>query len=177
MRSPQRNAQLEANKVSYLWDSLIERTTRHFLDGTSHFLADTSLASHELVLRFFARESRVRRRMLAGAFVEMMETTPPNLRRLRVLAPSRPGDPHFVLLLLPQPSGTRYEEYRQVRLKFLEICCRSSNWKIPTRTTSSAWPRRRSLVDATAGQKTRPILMQESGRMKWRHRQRRTKRH
>ena len=61
--------------------------------------------------------------MLASAVIDMMKTTPPTLRRLRVLAPSRAGDPYFVLLLLPQLPGHSYEENRMVRLKFLEICC------------------------------------------------------
>jgi hypothetical protein len=123
VNSPQRKAQLKANRVSYLWDDVIERFTRHFLQGTSQFLFDTSLASHELTLRFFAREPRVRRRMLASAILGMIETTPPTLRRLRVVAPSRAGDPHFVLLLLPQVPSVSYEENRMMRLKFLEICC------------------------------------------------------
>ena len=56
--SPQRAKQREANKISYVWDDIIERTTKHFLRGTSQFLSDTKLSSQELVLRFFAREPR-----------------------------------------------------------------------------------------------------------------------
>ena len=121
--SPQRTSQFEANKISYIWDDIIERFTRHFLQGTSQFLSDTTLSSHELILRFFAREPRVRRRMLSSAIIDMVKTTPPHLRRLRVMLPSRPGDPYFVLLLLPKPVDPPYGEYREVRRKYLEACC------------------------------------------------------
>ena len=121
--SPQRTSQLEANKNSYVWDDIIERFTHHFLRGTSQFISDTTLASHELVLRFFAREPRLRRRMLSSAIIDMVETTPPHLRRLRVMRPSRRGDPYFVLLLLPKPTDRPNGEYRDVRRKYLEACC------------------------------------------------------
>ena len=121
--SPQRASQLNANRVSYLWDGIIERFTHHFLQGTSEFLSGTTLSSQEQILRFFAREPRVRRRMLSSAVVEMVETTPPHIRRLRMMQPSRPGDPYFVLLLLPEPADRPYGEYRDVRKKYLEICC------------------------------------------------------
>ena len=71
--------------------------------GTSQFLSDTKLSSYESAPRFFARESRLRRRMLSSAIIDMVKTTAPHLRRLRVVSPSRRGDPYFVLLILPNP--------------------------------------------------------------------------
>lgn len=123
VKSPQRKSQLEANKVSYLWDDLIERFTRHFLQGTSHHLSGTTLSSQETLLRFFAREPRVRRRMLASAVVDIVRTTPPGMRRLRVVKPSRTGDPYFVLLALPRTAERPHDEYRLVRQNFLEASC------------------------------------------------------
>lgn len=61
--------------------------------------------------------------MLASAIIDMVKTTPPHLRRLRMMLPSRPRDPHFVLLLLPKPAGRPYDEYRSVRRDYLEACC------------------------------------------------------
>ena len=123
-RSPQRASQIEANEISYVWDDIIERFTHHFLQGTSQFLSSTTLSSQELILRFYAREPRLRRRVLSSAIIDMVRTTPPDCRRLRVLPPSRPGDPYFVLLLLPQLGGRSNAEYRYVRRKYLEACCR-----------------------------------------------------
>ena len=74
--SPQRAGQLKANKISYVWDDIVERSTHHFLHGTSHYLSDTKLSSHEMILRFFAREPRLRRRMLASTIVDMVTTSP-----------------------------------------------------------------------------------------------------
>ena len=121
--SPQRVKQLKANVVSYVWDDIIERFTHHFLQGTSRFLSEPTLSSQEQLLRFFAREPRVRRRMLSATIVDMAQTTPPHSRRLRVIQPSRLGDPYFVLLVLPVPTDRPYAEYRDVRLAFLQICC------------------------------------------------------
>ena len=121
--SPQRAKQREANKISYVWDEIIERTTAHFLRGTSQFLSDTRLSSQELVLRFFAREPRLRRRMLMSAIVDMVKITPPNMRRLRVVPPSRSGDPYYVLLVFPRPAGISELRCRDVRRKYLEACC------------------------------------------------------
>ena len=124
VNSPERAGQLKANRISYVWDDIIERFTHHFLHGTSHYLSDTKLSSHELILRFFAREPRLRRRMLASTILDMVQTTPPHLRRLRVLPPTRPGDPYFVMLILPKPSGRSLDQYREVRRRYLEACCR-----------------------------------------------------
>ena len=122
--SPQRAGQLKANRISYVWDDIIERSAHHFLQGTSHYLSDTKLSSHEMILRFFAREPRLRRRMLASTMVDMVKTTPPHLRRLQVVPPARSGDPYFVLLVLPKPAGRSHDEYREVRRGYLEACCR-----------------------------------------------------
>jgi hypothetical protein len=121
--SPERGRQRKANEVSYLWDHIIERSTHHFLRGTSQFMSDPTFAAQELILRFFAREPRVRRRMLASAIVEMVQTTGPGMRRLRVMAPSRSGDPYFVLLVAPVRKQYSYELNREVRRGFLSACC------------------------------------------------------
>jgi len=122
-RSPERERQRKANEVSYLWDHIIERSTYHFLRGTSEFVSDPELAVQELILRFFAREPRVRRRMMADSIVDMIKTTGPGMRRLRVVAPSRPGDPYFVLLVAPFHRKYSYQLNRDVRRGFLEACC------------------------------------------------------
>jgi hypothetical protein len=121
--SEERMRQIMANEISYYWDDIIERSTKHFLKGTAQFMSDPTLTSHELILRFFAREPRVRRRMLSSAIVEMIRTTGPNMRRLRVMAPSRPSDPYFVLLAFPEHKDVSYELNRDVRRGFLEACC------------------------------------------------------
>ena len=61
--------------------------------------------------------------MLASAIVEMVQTTGPGMRRLRVMAPSRAGDPYFVLLVAPVRKQYSSELNRDVRRGFLSACC------------------------------------------------------
>ncbi|HKE83521.1 MAG TPA: hypothetical protein VKB50_07205 [Vicinamibacterales bacterium] len=139
LKSGERRRQREADKVSYLWDGLIEQFAGHFMAGTSHHLSevDSTHGDFEKVLRFFARESRLRRRVLSSALVHMHRTTPATRTRLRVVPPMRPGDPYWVLLLFPFANnlnvGERvpYERYRAIRQEYLNCCLRVAKLKWP----------------------------------------------
>jgi len=135
-RSPQRLAQIKADRVSYLWDTLIERFTGHIFAGTMHYTTATDLREHNELLRWLARESRIRRRLLASALLELLEKTAPGTRGTRIVLPSSPGDPHYVFLLLPPneeiPFSTEYEDYRVVRRNMLEACCMVAKLRFPT---------------------------------------------
>lgn len=87
--------------------------------------------STEKVLRFMAREPRIRRRMLADALLELIAKTPESIRGTRVILPSKDGDPHFVFLLLPYLEDVSENEYRVVRAKFLEACCLITRLRFP----------------------------------------------
>jgi hypothetical protein len=122
-RSPERLAQIQADGISYLWDNLIERFSHHFLNQTSHYNTHSSYAEEERLLRTFAREPRVRRRMLAKCLVELVEKGSGFSRLTRVVLPSGPGDPYYVFMALQKPPGVDQEEYREVRRSLLgEIC-------------------------------------------------------
>jgi hypothetical protein len=139
LNSGERRRKLEADKISYLWDELIELFARHYMAGTSHHLTevDSTHYDFERVLRFFARENRTRRRLLAGAVWHMHQTTPPDQRRLRIIPPMRAGDPYWALLLFPFPENLSvgrkvdYEHYRKVRQEFLNCCLRVVKLKWP----------------------------------------------
>jgi hypothetical protein len=128
LESPELRSKLAADRVSYLWDGLIEEFTGHFRAGTSDFLSEVGSVAEdfEKVLRFFARENRTRRRMLADNIRDMLARTPAAQRRIRYVPPSRPGDPYWVFLLLPfahnLPVATTYEHYRTIRRRHLEDC-------------------------------------------------------
>jgi len=130
-RSPQRLAQIEANEISYVWDRLIEKFNSYALDGTQEYCSPPGFLTSERVLRFLAREPRFRRRMLGKAIIEILEKTPTNLRRLRVMPPLLPGSPYFVFLLLPVSKKRSYQENRTARLKFLEASCRVVKVQFP----------------------------------------------
>lgn len=129
--SPERKRQLRADEPSYVWDQVIERFVGHYLGGTSQFLSHTDVANQEELFRWMAREPRVRRRMLSNSLGEMVATTSVGMRRNRVVEPSRRGDPHWVFLVLPQPSTVPEPVYRAGRRALLEACCRVAKLHYP----------------------------------------------
>jgi hypothetical protein len=130
-QSPKRVAQIEANEVSYLWDSLIEASSQHIFAGTSYYQSHPGLANQERLYRYMAREPRTRRRLLARALLELVEKTPSKMRATRVVLPSHPGDPHYIFLLLPEIIDVAYEKYREARGALLENYCTITKLDFP----------------------------------------------
>lgn len=122
--NPQRLAQISANEISYAWDKLIETFNKHALAGTHYFTTQPSIEYLEKILRFLAREPRIRRRILARSLIELINKTPPSSRATRVMLPSKEGDPYYVFLLHPHLTDITYDEYRKGRVKLLEYYCR-----------------------------------------------------
>lgn len=136
LASAERKAQLAANKVSYLWDGIIERFAGHLLAGTQYIPAERfrttrNISEHEKSYRWLARENRTRRRLLARSLISLIEQTPANYRATRVMKPSRPGDPYFVFLLLPHLPTVSRSEYREVRGSLLGACCQITKLVFP----------------------------------------------
>jgi hypothetical protein len=125
-RHPQRLAQQKADEVSYIWDALIERFAKHMLGDTQYAL--TNLAKPmdaEMILRFLAREPRTRRRMLARSIYELIGRLGKNEpARTRLVPPSVPGDPLYMLIVFRQPSSMSYHAYRQRRADILRAYMR-----------------------------------------------------
>jgi hypothetical protein len=130
--SPQRVAQVEADKISYAWDRLIEKFSYYAMRGEQRFVSSGGIKDTEMVLRWMAREPRWKRRYLAACILEMISTTPATQRRLRVLLPSISGEPYYVFLLLPRLHAKTDDEYRTVRLRFLEDCCTVAKLEYPS---------------------------------------------
>ncbi len=122
LASPEAAAKHDADRISYLWDSLIERFATNFRRGTAEHLSHATPADHARVLRFFARESRLQRRILAKNIMDILETTEPHRRRLRVMPPMRPGDPYWVLLAFPYLRTATAEQNRRTRRDYLSAC-------------------------------------------------------
>lgn len=127
--SRERQAQLEHDEVSYLWDRLIERFAGHALKGSQYFATDPPLESSEIVLRFMAAEPRLRRRFLAGTLSEALRTTLPDERRLRVVPRQQADEPMYVFLLFPWWDERSEEDNRVVRRNYLEACIRVAKLK------------------------------------------------
>lgn len=130
-RHPQRLAQVDANRVSYAWDALIETFSGHIFAGTSYTMSHPELRDQEKLFRLFAREPRTRRRMLARSLFELIKKSPRSQRATRVILPSQEGEPYYVFLLLPELEHVPYAQYREVRRKFLNACCMVTKLKFP----------------------------------------------
>ncbi|MDO8616157.1 MAG: hypothetical protein Q7T33_10570 [Dehalococcoidia bacterium] len=130
-KHPDRLAQIEADRVSYAWDELIDEFTKHALAGTQYFTSDASVAAHEKALRLMAREPRTVRRILAKSLLAVLKRADTEERSARVVTPFLPGDPHYLFLALRPPEDKAYDEYRVVRRNLLEAYCLVARLKFP----------------------------------------------
>jgi hypothetical protein len=73
VRSPEREAQVASNRISYSWDALIEKFAFYAMTGTQYFTGGRPLREQEVMFRFLAREPRTRRRILATSLHEVLE--------------------------------------------------------------------------------------------------------
>jgi len=128
---PDRIAQIQENNVSYAWDLLVEHFTSHILKGTTYFKNWESVGDVEIALRFMARASRTERRMLSKALLGIIKVGAQNNRALRVIKPTKMGDPFYVFLTLKPPTDKPYEEYRTVRKNLLQTTCEIVRYKFP----------------------------------------------
>ncbi len=124
--SQQRQAQLEADEISYGWDALIEAFLKHVWQGTQHYTTHPgyeNLREQEKAFRIMARENRTRRRMLMTAFYDLLQQTGNSFRGARVFAATRPGDPYYVFLLMKRSERMDEEDYRIARRNHLYQYC------------------------------------------------------
>ncbi|MEP7293872.1 MAG: SEC-C domain-containing protein, partial [Chloroflexota bacterium] len=124
VNSPQRRDQIAADKVSYFWDFLTERFNKHLLEGTQYASSHTKISDIEIAHRFLARETRFHRRGLSKTFLDLIATTPPSVKAVRVIKPSQKDEPYYFFLLMPFFSSLSSDEYRKARGNLLEIYCR-----------------------------------------------------
>ena len=121
--SEERQAELAANTVSYLWDRMIGMFNESILDGTIESVLSPTVAHHEARLRMLAREPRARRRGLATALGTFIESNRSSDMAIRVVAPTEAGVPYYVFVVLRYGASMPHAEYRQARQRLLEACC------------------------------------------------------
>ena len=123
-------AKKEADKISYLWDELIETFTRHMLDGTSVTLGNYKfkLENSELGVRYMALERRFLRRSHAEAVKGALEAGATEDMFFRMMirpAGSRDNENAFFILTFRYKESTleglNYEQYRQERTNAAHI--------------------------------------------------------
>ena len=115
----------DANRISYFWDDLIQKTCQNALDGT--LLGDADLFKGKSALREMAREPRVQRRALSSHMLESIRrvaNADGQVGRKLSLMPSFFEGTAYVFLLIPYDGATDYEkDFRPMRQAVLEIAC------------------------------------------------------
>lgn len=117
---------IESDRVSYMWDGLIEKTGFHALTGTQYRSSPGGIRDTEKVVRFMASEPRHLRRVYAMSWMDMLEKTSSTQRRLRVHLAKSPDEPTYIFLLFPiPPEKTKIseDEYRTMRSSYLNAVC------------------------------------------------------
>jgi len=129
--SEERQAELAANAVSYMWDRMLGMFNESVLDGTIESILSPTVADHEARLRVLAREPRARRRQLATALGTFIRSNRGSDMAIRVVAPTGVGVPYYVFVVLRYDASVPHPEYRQARQRLLEACCGCVKLKYP----------------------------------------------
>ena len=127
-KKPQRLRQLEANKISYAWDDLIEGFNKHNLAGTQYFVTHR-LKDIEFVIRFLAAENRTSRRHLSESFIEIIRKTPPDERAVRITKSPWQKGLFYVFMVFPHHNNISEDDYRAFRRFHLMQYCMVSKLK------------------------------------------------
>jgi len=114
-----------ADKVSYLWDEIIQRTCQNALDGT--LLGDGNILKRNSAIHEMAKEPRFFRRALSEQMIQSIrnfpETSDPIFRNLNFM-PSFYPEKGYVFLQLKNTKIVDYEkEHRPKRQNMLQIAC------------------------------------------------------
>lgn len=114
-----------ADKVSYLWDEIIQTTCQNALSGT--LLGDSDPFRGQSAIHEMAKEPRFTRRALSEHIIRAIENFPDSTdRMMRYVSfmPSFYQGKAYVFLQLRVPEVGDYEnEYRPKRRAMLEIAC------------------------------------------------------
>ncbi|WP_243375445.1 SEC-C metal-binding domain-containing protein [Geotalea sp. SG265] len=122
-----------ADKVSYLWDEIIQRTCENTLNGT--LLGNSSPLTGRSPIHEMAKEPRFHRRALSEHMIRAIqnfpESTQPIMRNLTFMS-SFYEDKGYVFLQLKVDRIKDYEnEYRPKRQAMLRIACGAAKNKFP----------------------------------------------
>lgn len=114
-----------ADRESYLWDEIIQRTCQNALDGT--LLGNSTLLRGQSAIHEMAKEPRFSRRALSAAMIKAVDNFPespaPLMRNVSFM-PSFYEGKAYVFLQVKMTNITDYDnDYRPKRQAMLEIAC------------------------------------------------------
>jgi hypothetical protein len=126
LSNPQYVAKKAADEVSYVWDRLILRFTRHLLQGTNIVPegSPADLGTIEEGVRHMVLVPRFIRRGYGAAIVDALHRGMTKSRNLKAFLPdpeTEIGDTgfYFMTLALPTTNPHSYDDYRQLRAVML----------------------------------------------------------
>lgn len=123
----------EADKISYFWDELIQKTLQNALDNA--LLGDNDIYNGQSALCEMAKEPRFMRREISKAIWQSIEKMPnfgDKMGRKLSSYPSYYPDKRYVFLQLkPMPDKDYDTEYRPLRQEMLKIACGVEKMKRP----------------------------------------------
>lgn len=115
----------EKDKVSYLWDHLIQKTSKHALDGT--LLGNRTDFFEKSAIKEMAKEPRFYRRFLAERIKDAADTFPVptghGIMRQLTYLPSISPEKAYVFLQVAPAAGNNYDDYREKRQMLLNAAC------------------------------------------------------
>ena len=123
-----------ADKISYIWDDLIECFAKNMLDGTSvsHGTHEFDLQRNEIALRIMVLEPRLSRRTLGRAVKEALDQGVNEEQFFRMVVENKIGKKietgYFVLTRRYDGTSTEsreYDTYRKSRLNVAKIYARA----------------------------------------------------
>ena len=119
-------AKKSADKISYLIDNLIEHVSgsaasRTLIDGN-----ELSAGDYEKALRVLAAESRLSRRHLARALLDLLSWASAHRRaKSRCVVRRESPSVGYCFLVCPCPQGKDYDEHRRSRRMLLACYCKA----------------------------------------------------
>lgn len=112
----------EENKISYFWDRLIDDCAQTALDG--ELVGEQNINQTNEILMIMAKETRLSRKILAEAYLEVIENYDYTAsHRGRVIQSPCNNKVMYIFFQINKLSEETYEEYRDRRRKLTEMYC------------------------------------------------------
>lgn len=133
-KSTQRASKREADKISYVWDSLIEHQSKFIRAGTAITLPEESpeRVEHERIVRAMAQQNRLARRRCGADLQYVLSRDEPQGVFTRIHVSGSPLSRAFVFLAAKRRTDMSYEKYREVRMQYLMTYCHAIKGDMPS---------------------------------------------